>query len=48
MNQQEDVSMIEVEQPVAPTKDLNNKPSMQAKPEEKDPLDKKASRTSNK
>jgi len=47
--QQEDVSMIEGELPIAPTQDLNNKPSMQAKDnEEKDALDKKPSRSSNK
>ena len=35
-NQQEDVSMIEGELPIAPTNDLANKPAMQqGKPDEK-------------
>ena len=46
--QQEDVSMIEGELPVAPTNDLNNKPAMQAKLEEKNVDEKKPSRSSNK
>ena len=47
MNQQEDVSMIEGELPVAPTNDLNNKPAMQAKVEDKNVDEKKPSRSSN-
>ena len=35
--------MIEAEQPVAPTQELNNKPAMKDMPEGKDALDRKPS-----
>ena len=41
--QNEDVSMIEAELPAATTQELNNKPSMQIRPEDKDGLDRKQS-----
>ena len=40
--------MIEAELPVAQTQELNNKPAMQVKPEDKDALDRKQSLNSKK
>ena len=45
--QQEDVSMVEVEQQANPTQELNGRPAMQEK-EGKEALDKKQSHTNKK